>query len=121
MAIDLKQIEALGIDPIPGDSPAGQDIQDSDDLDQVQRMFQWLTSLERGSAAGVQELGASNLPTWIALAERSIKILRERSKNLKVATFLMISIFQEEGIPGLAEALKLADALLKNFWDTMFP
>lgn len=120
MSIDLSQIEPLGIEPIPGDSPGGTNIQDSDDYDRAERAFMALTSIEGASSGDVKPLGVTE-HSWEDLANVSIKILKEKSKNIRVTTFLILALFNEEGMPGLLAGLKLLDNLLKNFWETMYP
>lgn len=122
MSIDLTQIEALGTQPIPGPSPGGINIQDDDDFAQIERNFMALISIEgTGGGGNVKPLGGPGEANWLDVGNMGIKILRERSKNLRVAAFLMVALFEENGLPGLAEGIKLADNLLKNFWETMFP
>ncbi len=121
MDIDYEQIESLGVDPVAGGEPQGENIQGESDYDWVERGFKWLTSLERTVEGGVQAIGEGELPTWETLIENSVKILRDRSKHIRIASYLAMGLFEEKGIRGLSAGLKMIDNLMENFWETMYP
>lgn len=119
MSIDLTLIPPLGTEPIPGDNPGGVNVQSDDDFDVLQHSFTILTSIEGGMGDGVKPAGED--ATWEKVAETSIEILSQRSKNMRVCTFLVIALFYENGVCGLAVGMEVINNFLKNFWDTMYP
>lgn len=121
MAVDLSKIPDLGVNPIPGDEPGGINVQYESDYESVDRAFTKLTSMERGSEDDVQAVGEGPAPSWEKLIEESSELLETRSKNLRVASYLVIALFEESGIPGLSVGIDLTNKFLENFWETMFP
>jgi type VI secretion system protein ImpA len=54
---------------------------------------------------------------WSQVLDLASKLLGEKSKDLRLAMFLVEAKVQTEGFRGLAEGLRFTDDLLRAFWD----
>ena len=103
-------IMELGKQPIPGDTPAGQDVR-SDPL------FDALTAeIDKLSSATF-----SGSIDWGKVTALAREILQEKSKDLLVMTYLCVSLEKSEGLMGLAKGAHIMREALEAFWDDMFP
>jgi len=48
-------------------------------------------------------------------------ILAEKSKDIRIASYLCFALWQQESFAGLAEGLSAIDILIQNFWDGFYP
>lgn len=75
--------------------------------------------------AEVQKLtAASSLDSgvdWKSLKAWSLEILGEKSKDLTVACYLTLGLFQLDGYAGLADGIALLTKMMRDDWDGMFP
>jgi type VI secretion system protein ImpA len=49
------------------------------------------------------------------------KVLREKSKDLRIAGFVAEALAQRHGLAGLRDGIRLLHALQEQFWDTAHP
>jgi type VI secretion system protein VasJ len=108
MAMDISQ---LGVDPIPGPSPAGTDPSYEPEFEALQGEIDKLGMV---SADGV---GID----WSKVIDLASKILSTKAKHFLAAAYLGAALIKTNGISGLAEAARLLKDLTANYWDTMFP
>ena len=59
-------------------------------------------------------------PEWRSIQQQSLDLLA-RSKDLRITHFLLQSALALQGVAGLAEALTLIDALLRDYWADLHP
>lgn len=59
-------------------------------------------------------------PEWRSIQQQSLDLL-QRSKDLRITHFLLQSTLALQGVAGLAEALTLIDALLRDYWADLHP
>ncbi len=91
------------LEPIPGGSPAGND------------------------ASGEEEYFKLNMeipktvPDYKKCIEFSEIILKEKSKDIKVAAWLSFALFRTEKIKGLKDGLNIIYQLLKKYENDLFP
>ena len=102
-------IAKLGIEPIPGDNPVGEDARFEDGFTAIREEIAKLVSPDNEPVA------------WGDVIEKGTAILSEKSKHLQVAIFLILAHFERDGYAGLSAGLDMCDNLLTNFWDTMYP
>lgn len=103
------EIVALGTDPISDSSPAGDPVRYEEVFEQLQAEMDKLGSL------------TGETPNWANVVQLATDILKTKSKDLLVMTYLTIGLFENQGYAGLASALKAYRELLKNFWDKCYP
>ncbi|MDR7192627.1 type VI secretion system protein TssA [Luteimonas terrae] len=112
----MLEQEAL-LAPINGNAPCGDDMSFSSEFDAIQNarraddpsldQGEWVTDLKSADWAG-------------ALASCE-KLLRERTKDLRLAGWYAEARAQLHGFAGLAAGYRLATALCDRYWDNLHP
>lgn len=103
------QIVALGKDPINAASPAGEPVRYDALFERLQREMDKI-----GSLTGEQ-------PNWREVTELSTDILKTKSKDLLVMTYLVVALFETEGYAGLTAGIDAYKELLNTYWEPCFP
>ena len=99
-------IAALSL-PITDDAPAGVDLSYEPDFEPLSNEIEKLTAL------------AGEAPNWYFVASESERMLRERSKDLRVMSWLVAAKANLEGWSGIASGLEMYVAVAQAFWDTL--
>lgn len=112
----VLQIEAL-LGPIEGDNPAGQDISTSgiiSDLKELRR------SDEEGNYGdwAPKEMKSADWPKVIKVATDA---LTKRSKDLRIAAYLVEAATKQHGLVGLRDGLVLVREMHLRYWDNVYP
>lgn len=63
---------------------------------------------------------AAEEPQWGQVRESAMELLG-RSKDVRIAVYLVRSLVSLDGLPGLASGLKLVHHLLERYWDCVHP
>jgi type VI secretion system protein ImpA len=58
---------------------------------------------------------------WPAIEARCVDMLTTRSKDLQIAVWLVEAWMRQHGFDGLRQGLRLLDAMLRAYWDTLHP
>jgi type VI secretion system protein VasJ len=95
--------------PIAGAAPAGIDLAYDADFDRVGAEIEKLNSL------------AAEIPDWPLIATEAERLLREKSKDLRVMGWLVAAKAHQQGWLGIETGLTGYLALTRVFWDDMFP
>lgn len=112
----MTSVEEL-LAPISDVSPAGEDLSFSADFDAVVEARRADDpTLEQGE--WVTDLKSAD---WPGVAHRCSKLLRERSKDLRLASWLAEAQMQIHSYAGLADGLRLMTGLLERYWDDVHP
>ena len=94
--------------PLPGDAPAGVDMKYED-------LFQTLK-------AEVDLLGAATGDVdFDKIVELSTEILQEKSKDISVASYLILGLTRTAGYTGIAEGIAAVRSVTETFWEDAFP
>lgn len=104
-----EAILALGRDPVSPAAPAGENVRYDETFEQLQAQMDRI-----GSIAGVPV-------DWSKVVELSTAILKSKSKDLLVATYLTLGLFETVGYKGLAAGLDAYRELVSKFWEPCFP
>ncbi len=91
------------LEPISNDAPYGKDAANEEEYFKLNGEF------------------AKNSPDYKNWIELSDLILKEKSKDLKVAVWLCFALYRTENIKGLKEGLELIYHFLKKFENNLFP
>jgi type VI secretion system protein VasJ len=91
------------LEPIPGDSPVGSDASDVEEFFKLSMEF---------------PKTVPDYKNWIELSEI---ILKEKSKDIKVACWLCFALYRTENVKGFKEGLILVNELLKRYGNDLFP
>lgn len=104
-----QQIVALGAQPISAASPVGEPVRYDEAFERLQAQMDRL-----GSLTGEEV-------EWRVVTELATDILRSKSKDLLVMTYLALGLFETQGYAGLAAAFQAYCQLLKTYWEQCFP
>lgn len=58
---------------------------------------------------------------WEHVVEMAQRILSQKSKDLKIASYWCYGLFETEGYTGLANGLEAYVTLIERFWEAVFP
>jgi type VI secretion system protein VasJ len=104
-----EQIVALGKEPISEAGPVGDPVRYDEIFERLQAQMDRIGSL---SGEEVE---------WGQVVELATEILKGKSKDLLVMTYLTIGLFEHEGYAGLAAGFEAYREFLGKFWDNCFP
>jgi len=99
----------LASEPISSDNPSGTQLVDDPDYDKMDAEIQKIGSLH------------GEVVQWEEVVEAGTTILAQKSKDINVATWLCMGLFQRQGYEGLSVGLEICLMLMDKFWDTMLP
>jgi type VI secretion system protein VasJ len=91
------------LEPVPGDNPTGTDAANSEEYFKLNMEIPKTT------------------PDYKKCIELADIVLQEKSKDIKVATWLCFSLFRTEKIKGLRDGLDIIYQLLIKFENNLFP
>lgn len=103
------EIVALGRAPIAGDSPVGDPCRYEESFEALQAQLDRI-----GSLTGEEV-------EWSVVVELATELLRDKSKDLLVITYLTLGLFEHRGYAGLAAGLEAYGEFLKTFWESCYP
>jgi type VI secretion system protein ImpA len=111
--LDLESLLA----PIPGDNPAGAPLRYTGDYDEIRNL---LPKPDRDAfEAGGQE------GQWSTLVQLACQKLREKSKDLQIACWLIEALVHgkqgKEAFAGLRDGFQLLQKLCEQYWDGLYP
>ncbi len=109
MAVDHDAIVALGRDPVRDDAPVGDPVRYDEAFEELQAQLDRI-----GSLSGEQ-------PEWGQVVTLATDILKNKSKDLLVVTYLGLGLFEQDGYRGLRAGLCCYTEFLKTFWEGCFP
>lgn len=110
--------------PIQGESPCGEDLRS--DLSPSCPYFIMKSARNDARRAerdafqdpeGATEGGAD----WRPILDMAPKALRERSKDLEIATWYVEALVRRHGVQGLRDGMRLFRGLVEQYWDGAFP
>jgi type VI secretion system protein VasJ len=103
------EIVALGREAISADRPVGDPCRYEESFQQLQGQLDRLGSL------------TGEVVEWPRVVDLATEILKTKSKDLLVMTYLAVGLFQRHGYAGLATGLETYCEFLRNFWEKCFP
>jgi type VI secretion system protein VasJ len=101
--IKLSEMAAEYLEDIPGDSAAGSDAANTEEY------FKFNMEIQK------------TLPDYKKCIEYGAVVLKEKSKDLKVAAWLCFALFRVEKLTGLRDGLAIILHLLKKYEKNLFP
>jgi type VI secretion system protein ImpA len=110
--IDLDVLLA----PIPGDSPAGENLLYAGLYDQIREARRSDDTLARGDWE--HPVKVSN---WREVIKLATGALSTKTKDLQVAAWLAEALIKIHGLAGMRDSLKLMCGMIVNFWDHVYP
>jgi len=108
----VLDIESL-LAPIPGDNPAGPSLRYTGDYDEIKNL---LPKPDRDAFESSGQEGQ-----WPKLVQLASQKIRDKSKDLAIASWLTEALVHQQGFAGLRDGLKLIHGLCDRFWDSVYP
>ncbi|UMR30412.1 type VI secretion system protein TssA [Massilia sp. MB5] len=112
----MFSIESL-LEPVSAEHPCGEDIAFSAEVDQIAEarssddpaldQGEWLRTLKEAD--------------WPFVARRSAELIQRRSKDLRLAVWLVEAQTRTSGFCGLGDGLQLLAGLCDRYWDGVHP
>jgi type VI secretion system protein ImpA len=103
--------------PVSIDNPCGEDLAFSSELDAIAKArVADDPSIEQG--AWVTELKEAD---WKFVASGCTKLLKARSKDLRLAVWLAEASAKTTGLRGFGDSLLVVAGLCERYWDTLYP
>jgi type VI secretion system protein ImpA len=112
MAIDIESL----LSEVSPEAPCGEDLSYDASFLALEDMLR--PKAGGGVVAGVEEQAEE--PNWREVREKSIELLR-RSKDLRVAMYLVLASLKMDGLAGLRDGLLVLQGLLERFWEHLYP
>ncbi|WP_017462863.1 type VI secretion system protein TssA [Dyella ginsengisoli] len=103
------------LSPLGEDAPCGTDLEYDADFMALER-----AAAPRAERAMGDSVKAAEEPEWDKVIALSNSLF-ERTRDLRVATYLSTAWLRTEGLAGLARGLDLVHGLLENFWEAVHP
>jgi type VI secretion system protein VasJ len=104
-----QSFDVLLVAPLAGDTTVGRDLTYEPSFQSLQ------TEVEKANALS----GAS--VDWRRVHDDCIRLLREETKDLRCASWLVVATAHLEGWSSVAKSLELYRALIEAHWDAMYP
>jgi type VI secretion system protein ImpA len=114
-AAEVIDFEAL-ISSIPGDNPAGENLQYSGLHDEIREARRADEDLEQGDWK--RELKVAD---WSEVASLSTDALVAKTKDLQICAWLLEALVKLHGFVGLRDGLRLMRELHEQFWENLYP
>jgi type VI secretion system protein VasJ len=100
---------AIGAEPINAENPSGKEIRYEPEFERLQAEMQKLESLSGGPVDWKQVIGLSR------------EILKNKSKDLLVGSYLVMGLLETEGYSGLSNGLACLEGIITGHWESLFP
>jgi type VI secretion system protein ImpA len=105
------------LDPISADSPSGEDVTFSAEVDAINKARQFDDpSLDQGE--WVTDIKEAD---WDFVYDKCFKLIATQSKDLRVAAWLVEAAAKTKQFDGMAAGFELLALLCDNYWDTLHP
>ena len=103
--------------PIKGESRTGESLRYEGTYDAVRKAR---SEDDENLPRGIWETTPKRA-NWAEVEKLCLTALRDRSKDLQLAIWLVEAAFMRHGLGGLADSLAVLNGLMENFWDDLHP
>jgi type VI secretion system protein ImpA len=104
------------LDPIPGDSPCGENLYYSPAYDKIKEARR-----EEQDAPQGEWRHDVKKADFVQVIKLTTDLLAKKSKDLQLAAWLTEALLREEGIGSFADGLDLLRGFVENFWEGLYP
>jgi len=111
MAIDVEKLLA----EISPDAPCGEDLSYDPAFLELERVARGTEEQQVGDT-----IVPAEEPNWRDVRDQALALM-ERTKNLSVIKYLVVSLMSIEGLDGLQSGLAVLRGCLERYWDTLWP
>jgi len=102
--------------PIPGDNPAGENMQYSGLYDEIREARRSEDDLPQGDWQREPKVA-----DWSKVKDLSTSALQSKSKDIQICSWMTESLVHLHGFVGLRDGLKVMRGLHDQFWDNFYP
>lgn len=119
---NIIDVDALAV-AIAGDNPQGEDIRS----DRSPTSAYYTIKDARNSARAAERSAMFDdndsdlLAPWRSVAKNAEAILKEKGKDLEVASWYTEALIRLHGVAGLRDGFELIDRLISEYWDGLYP
>lgn len=113
MGQEILEWREIGSKPIRAEAPAGDPVRSDTLFEEIRGEIQKLESPSHDSKL--------NPVQWKKVVDLSRTILKEKSKDLLVGTYLCRGLLEEGRYPGLLGGLSCLEGMVQEFWPTLYP
>ena len=110
--VDIEEMLA----PIPGDNPAGTNLQYAGLYDEINEARREDENLVQGEWKRDRKVA-----DWPRVVKLATEALATRTKDLQVGAWLLEALVKTGGFEGLRDGLTILRGLLERFWDGLYP
>lgn len=107
--MENTELAQLGLLPISPEAPCGKSAREEPEYDQLAMEMNKLQALTPEPV------------DWPEVIRLGSLLLKEKSKDLLVASYLTVGLFEKQGYRGLATGLTIYRDLIKEYWESLFP
>lgn len=104
------QRRELGQHPVSETEPAGNDPRQCAEYERLLEEIGKLGSLQGAAAVD-----------WRIVTDSAAAVLETRAKDIPAAVYLSVGLAQTEGLPGMADGLRVLADILSRWWEDGFP
>lgn len=114
-ALDIEGLSA----PISEESPVGADLRADTSPTSLYYLIKDARNRARADERKLEEDpdNADTRPDWKPVYEQSLKALKQTSKDLEVAAYLVEAVVRSHSLAGLRDGLILIRTLCEKYWD----
>ncbi len=109
MSEERANWRAIGSEPISTENPSGESARYEPEFERLEAEMQKMESL------------AGDAVDWKKVVSLSREILKNKSKDLLVGSYLALGLLETEGCNGLSNGLACIEGLVSDHWPSLFP
>ena len=109
MSDEVTEWQNLGSTPIRSDAPAGESMRYDEGFEKIQTE---IVKMEHAAGKAVN---------WKEVITLGQEILQKKSKDMLVASYVCLGLYEERGYTGLQAGLSCIDAMVLTYWDSLYP
>jgi type VI secretion system protein ImpA len=112
-------MSVIEIDPllteISAEAPAGAEVEYDPEYFELEKLAQGTPESTMGD-----EVKPAEEPVWKDVKAAAFKLF-ERTRDLRVAMILTVSLLQEDGLPGFQDGVAVVKGFVEKLWDQFYP
>jgi type VI secretion system protein ImpA len=101
------------LNPVPGELPSGVDLRFAPEWKLLEEAKRQDDALDKGDWATKEQKSAD----WVTVGNLARELLTYRSKDIRLAMFLLESAIRTNGFAALPDGLKFLQGLVSEFWN----
>ncbi|MBN2319758.1 MAG: type VI secretion system protein TssA [Acidobacteria bacterium] len=109
MSEERADWRAIGTEPVNAENPVGESVRYDPEFERLQAEMQKLESL------------SGDPINWKEVVALSKEILKNKSKDLLVGSYLILGLLETEGYNGLLNGLTCLEGAISAHWASLFP